>query len=450
MTAREPAPVPRESVDVQGETFGSDGSHANDAGSAHLTGTAEPCSFRCMEGSRAAAPTEPDAASLAPPADRSWPRGAAPAAAILAATVLGLVEASQVQYDRAVQGAPITWEHALIHGLPRWYAWAVLLPGILAVTRAIHRRARSWTTALPLHTLAGIAFTLLQVFLFSTVSTALHGEPGLVQHLRPAFLKYIGLTFLGGLVTYTLLVLGWHAWRLYREGRRREREAARLELRAAELKALLAEAHLGQLQSQLQPHFLFNALHTLSALIRSGDVEDGVRMTQRLSELLRRVLRYGDRPEIPLATELRLARSYLEIQRIRFGERLTVEVEAGDDVRDALVPTLILQPLLENAVTHGIERSSASGRISVSAVRDGDALVVRVADDGPGPTPAAGSGGGVGLENSRARLEKLYGEDARLELRAAEGGGAEARLEVPFHTSTAVPGSAVEDEAKTG
>jgi len=374
------------------------------------------------------------------PTTRVLPRGSVPVLILLGATVLGLIEASQVQYDRAVQGAPISWGHALIHGLPRWYAWALLVPGIFTVSRAIRRRDPGLPAVVLLHAVAGVAFTLTQIFLFSTVSTALHGQPGLVDHLRPAFLKYVGLTFLGGLVTYALLVLGWNGWRVYREGRRREHEAARLELRTAELKALLAEAQLGHLQSQLQPHFLFNALHTLGALIREGDESSAARLTQRLAELLRRSLEVAEKPEIALREELVLLEPYVEIQRLRFGERLRVTVEGAEvgEVADGLVPTLLLQPLVENAIRHGIERRAESGRIEVSARRAGDRLILRVRDDGPGPDGVAPPGTGVGLENSRARLRELYGDEAALALGTAAGGGGEVIVRLPFHTEPVV------------
>ena len=388
----------------------------------------------------------PAAAGRAGPSSaRRLPRGAVPLLVLAGATVLGLIEASQVQYDRAVQGAPISWGHALTHGLPRWLAWALLVPGILFVSRAVRARGLGLPATVLVHALAGVAFTLVQVFLFSSVSTALHGQPGLVDHLRPAFLKYVGLTFLGGLVTYALIVLAWNGWRVYRAGRRREHEAARLELRAAELKALLAEAQLGHLQSQLQPHFLFNSLHTLGALIRAGDESSAARLTQRLSELLRQSLQLSERPEIPLRDELALLDRYVEIQRLRFGERLRVSidgVDADERLGAALVPTLLLQPLVENAIRHGVERRAGAGRIDVSARREGERLVLRVRDDGPGPEKPVTTGTGVGLENSRARLGELYGDDASLTLAAVEEGGAEATVRLPFHTEPVVPRAA--------
>lgn len=346
-----------------------------------------------------------------------------------ATTVLGLVDASQVQYDRALQGAPITWPHALIHGLPRWWAWALLVPVVVALARWARARrpgAGEWVV----HGLAAPVVTAVQVFLFSTVSTALHGGPELAAHLRPAFLKYVGLTFLSGLVTYAIIVLAWHAARVAAEARRRRAEAADLELRTAELKALLAEARLGRLQHQLQPHFLFNALQTLNGLIESGRRDVAAGMTRRIADFLRRSLSLAGRPEIALREELDLLDDYLEIQRQRYGPRLQVDVEAAPAALGVPVPTLVLQPLVENAIRHGIERRAGAGSIRVDARIVGDDLVVEVLDDGPGP--AAGSSSGLGLDNTRARLRELHGPGADLDLGPGPGGrGTRVRVRIP-------------------
>ena len=349
------------------------------------------------------------------------------------ATVLGLIDASQVQYDRALRGEPITWGHALIHGLPRWYAWAVLAPLILAVARRVDRARPGVARTLLLHLPAAVLITFLQVALFSGVSNALHGGVDPIAHLRPAFLKYAGLTYPGGLVTYALVVAGWYAWDLHRRFRERERAAARMDIHASRLKAQLAEARLKQLQSQLQPHFLFNTLHALSWLVLKGENTSAVRMITRLGELLRRSLRVSEMPEIPLGEELRLLEDYLAVQRLRFADRLQASVEAGEEVRGALVPTLLLQPLVENALRHGIEADPDARRVEVRAERRGDRLVVTVRNEGPGlggERPAEG----VGLRNTRARVESLHGEAAELRLEDVPG-GVEVRVSFPFRVA---------------
>ncbi|OZC03602.1 sensor histidine kinase [Rubricoccus marinus] len=223
------------------------------------------------------------------------------------------------------------------------------------------------------------------------------------------------------------------------------------ETHTARLEAQLADARLSALRMQLNPHFLFNTLHAVSALVERDPA--GVRtMIARLSSLLRRVLDGGDRHEVTLRDELAFLRDYLDVQRVRFQGRLDVEEHIEDGTLDALVPNLVLQPLAENAVQHGVSRrEDAGGRIVVSAQREGGSLVLTVRDNGPGPSAEARGGatddsasgatgtaprsGGLGLRNTRQRLDALYGRAASLELGAGADGGAEARVMLPFHTA---------------
>lgn len=357
-----------------------------------------------------------------------------PAVAILAllavATLLGLIESSQVQYDRAVQGNPINWEHALIHGLPRWYSWALLAPLVILGTRRIAKMRLGWIGTLAAHLPLAAVVILAQIAVFSVASTVLHGGPEPLGHLEPAFLKYIGLTFLGGLVTYGTLVGGWYGLDLYGRFQEREKTATKLELQTAELKALLAESQLERLQAQLEPHFLFNTLHALSSLMLEGETTKAVRMTSRLSELLRRALSASESAEHTLAQEIDLVEDYIAIQRLRFEERLSVEVEIGDGLHVALVPALLLQPIVENAVVHGIEQDPAAGRLFVTASRQGRRVRIRVANEGP--ALAEGQQESVGLRNTRERLRGLYGTEASLELKNTPEGLVETVITLPY------------------
>jgi hypothetical protein len=362
--------------------------------------------------------------------------GRHPAAVMLAvfaaATLLGVIDASQVQYDRAVRGEPISWSHALIHGIPRWYAWALVAPVVPLIARRIHRMDLDTVRTLLLHVPAAVTLTLVQVGLFSATSTLMHGEPDAVAHLRPAFLKYIGLTFLGGLVTYAVIVGAWYALQIYRAYRERERAASRLELQTSELKSLLAEAQLQRLQAQLEPHFLFNSLHAISSLMLNGETTAAVRMTSRLSELLRRALRATERPEHSLEDELELVDDYLAIQRVRFEDRLAIERDVDPTTLDARVPSLILQPLVENAVRHGIEADPDACSIGIRTMRAADGIRIVIRNDGPALGSGRRDGSGVGLTNGRERLDRLYGDAASLVVRDAEGGGVEAELSLPY------------------
>ncbi len=222
--------------------------------------------------------------------------------------------------------------------------------------------------------------------------------------------------------------------------RARERETARLQSETARLEAQLAEARLSALNAQLNPHFLFNTLHAISSLVER-DPRGVRRMIARLSELLRYTLNGGNENEVVLAQEIAFLERYLEIMQIRFQGQLEIEVHLGDDARDALVPSLILQPLVENAVKHGVDKVSGRGKIGIQARREVDRLVLTVSDNGPGPSnvekPEDAEGEhGVGLENIRQRLEQLYGSAQSLNLAESPGGGTVAQIVMPFRTRT--------------
>jgi LytS/YehU family sensor histidine kinase len=212
-------------------------------------------------------------------------------------------------------------------------------------------------------------------------------------------------------------------------------QAAQLQAQGAELEAQLAEARLTVLRARLNPHFLFNTLNAVSALVAKNP--RGVRdMIALLSELLRHALAESKEQEIPLRDELRLLKLYLEILEIRYQGQLRTVVTADPDVLDALVPNLILQPLVENAMKHGVDRAGGHGTIEVTASRLGEELVLSVRDTGPGEAPAPSSHViGVGLRLTRDRLAELYGDEQRVELKPVEGGGMSARIALPYHTS---------------
>jgi LytS/YehU family sensor histidine kinase len=207
-------------------------------------------------------------------------------------------------------------------------------------------------------------------------------------------------------------------------GKYRERE-----LRAAQLESGLTRAHLQLLKSQLHPHFLFNTLNAISSLIHT-DVESADRVIARLGDLLRLALDDFGAQEAPLARELEVVRSYLEIEQARLGPRLKVRVHADPDVGEALTPTFLLQPLVENAIRHGVAPRAGPGRVDVRAWREHDRLCLEVRDDGPGISPEPGRG--VGLSNTRARLQHLYGVEQRLDVRNDPCGGCVATVTMPF------------------
>ena len=212
-----------------------------------------------------------------------------------------------------------------------------------------------------------------------------------------------------------------HAFGYFVEARQRESQAARLA-------AQVAEARLGALRMQLHPHFLFNSLNAITVLVRDQDTANAARMLELLSDVLRQVLRADPAHEVALADELGFLERYLAIEQVRFSDRLRVRFDVDDTLRDAAVPAFLLQPLVENALRHGIAQRADSGDVEISAKRDGDILLLSVTDNGPGvDTVLPGretSGNGLGLANTRERLTTLYGPSASLELHAGGGGGA--------------------------
>jgi LytS/YehU family sensor histidine kinase len=205
-------------------------------------------------------------------------------------------------------------------------------------------------------------------------------------------------------------------------------------LRVSKLETELAVTKLRALEMRLRPHFLYNALHTIGGLVRTEQGVAAVRMIAGLGDLLRHTLRDDDAQEVPLSRELELTFRYLDIEQARFGDRLRVELEIAPETENAHVPSLLLQPLVENAVRHGVESSATGGWVVVRAYRDGDALCLDVQDSGNGPRDEPG-GNGIGLSTTRARLEQLYGCEHKLELERAASGGALASVRIPFHTS---------------
>ncbi len=309
--------------------------------------------------------------------------------------------------------------------LPPWLTMALLVPFVGVLARRFPLGRDRLAATLPLHFVGGWVFaaahyTLLTVYHRAVFPT---GGEGFVHHVRWMLYNYL----VHDMAIYWAAVGVFSTVEYYRALRQRE-------VAAAELRASLNEARLHALRAQLHPHFLFNALNTVSMQVRQGLNDQAVGMLSELGDLLRHLLRGPDAHEAPLREELEFTRRYLEIERVRFGERLRVSVEVARDAGDVLVPSLVLQPLVENAVRHGVSRRAGPGRIDIRARRDGERLRLEVRDDGAG-LPAGWSldaHAGIGLRNTRDRLARLYGGGAALEVRAAPGRGVVASLSLPW------------------
>ena len=340
------------------------------------------------------------------------------------ALILATVPAAFLTKAMIVQG--VSPGAALVAEALPWFGWALLTPAIFGLARRFPVDRPPRVRAYGLHLLFGLAAGLVQGVVAVIVSSRIEYPADIVTpHIEPRSLILMWLAF--GVIMYGAIAAIGFAVDYRTRLVERERAADRLE-------HLLIESRLGALRTQLQPHFLFNALNTVAMLVREGDRDTAVRVIARFSELLRGVLDEEAPQEVSLGEELEFVGRYLEIERVRFGDRLRVHVEADDAARSAAVPHLVLQPIVENAVRHGISRRADAARIDIVAERAHDRLRVSVRDDGPG-LPAGWSAAacrGIGLRNTRDRLHYLYGDGASLELCPAEGGGVRAVIELPL------------------
>ena len=328
----------------------------------------------------------------------------------------------------AARHQPLDWQWDIYHEFIYALTWAAFTPLVLSAGRRWPLGAGSpGRTILP-HLGRMVLLAPAQIVTTYTIhylGLALLGRQPPVS--LPTFLTGLSSGIVWGTLTgflYYWLILGVQAAFIYQRMYREQRVAA------AELEGSLTQARLEALRLQLHPHFLFNTLNAISAFVEA-DPERARRMIARLGELLRRTLDGGKAAELPLSQELDLLAPYLEIQRIRFGDRLSIELDLPDGAGDGLIPTLMLQPLVENAVEHGVKRTAGGAQVRLSAERTGDQLRLEITDNGPGPR---GSREGVGLANTRARLAGLYRDAHRFEIRAVETGGTLVTIELPFRS----------------
>lgn len=303
-----------------------------------------------------------------------------------------------------------------------WITFGALTPVIYFFARHFPLRRDAIGRTVTAHLTGALILCLAWTSLGVLLAVLLIRNPA-----REPFLRYYAswiLTNLPWSVFLYFTVLGSiFAFSYYREAREREAQQARLA-------AQLAEAKLGALRMQLNPHFLFNSLNAITVLVRDQNTNDAARMLELLSGILRQVLKSDNRQEVTLDKELQFTERYLAIEQVRFSDRLELRWSIDPAIRDALVPEFILQPLVENAVRHGIAKRAESGLIEVSAARANGDLILRVQDNGPGYYPTSDTG--VGLANTRARLETLFGEAAGLEARNADEGGAIVTVRFPL------------------
>lgn len=358
-------------------------------------------------------------------------------------TLFALYFSIQVYLERSNEVQPISITEALSRGLIFWLLWAISVPLILWLARSFPFRREHWSDALLLHLPAGTILSLAHLLVYVVMTSSIAGNApvsfeALLRQFQPVFLSSFAWW---SLVYWTILLASYafHFYERYQHG----------VVRASQLESQLAHAELRALKMQLNPHFLFNTLHSISALMHE-DVEVADKMVARLGEFLRLTLKNSGSPEITLEEEVKFLECYLEIEQLRFEDRLRVRFEIDPLALSALVPNLILQPIVENAIRHGIAPQTTPGRLAIRARRSLDHLSLEVEDNGPGfptnfdiPTDHhtrdtstfdynARSNGGLGLVNTNARLARHFGPAHRLAIERAKPHGTIVRIEIPL------------------
>jgi len=356
---------------------------------------------------------------------------------------------SQGMVQRLFEKDPNPWWHYLVSWLVGVYVWMLLTPAVLWLGRRFPFEREHWVRRILTNLALAVAVALIQLTIESAILHRIGIFPAIMPTFAATFAFLLIIAFHQAFLMYWMLLAVQYGFLWYRKYVEGKQAALRLELRSAQLESQLTRAHLSALNMQLQPHFLFNTLNAIMVLVRQQKNREAEEMLGGLSDLLRCVLDDVDAQEVSLRRELEYVGLYLAIEQVRFQDRMSVEMAVDPDVVDAAVPHMVLQPIVENAIRHGIGGSSAAGKIRIGARRVNDALEMKVQDDGPGL--AAANGGqtrGIGLTNTRARLQQLYGEAASLTVENDEQRGVTATIVLPFReTATGPDANRMENDA---
>ena len=344
---------------------------------------------------------------------------------------LGLIYAGPIYLEVRAEGMNHPAARVFGWGVLTWSVWALLTPAIVWLGRRFSLVGGTWKRNLLVHIPAFLIISAIHsaAATFVTLTVAPFGVGENPNSFLPRFFSRMKGAFGSDLLVYGAILGVCYAIDYYRKYREREYLASQLE-------AQLAQAQLDSLRMQLHPHFLFNTLNGIVGLVRDNKNQAAISMLVGLSDLLRHALEHSDRQEVELKEELNFIRLYLDIQQMRFSDRLQIELEIVPETLRALVPNLILQPLVENALRHGIGRSTAAGRVGIRSRIVGDSLELMVFDNGVGLSNdwQLKTSGGIGLANTAARLQQLYNGKHRLDVRNREEGGVEVVVVIPFHT----------------
>ena len=357
----------------------------------------------------------------------------------LAWTAAGLFYITQDFMTRLSRNESIPWRNVVIGWMCAMYICAAFTPGILWLG---HRwpvdGAYRWRR-ITFHFGASVAFSLVSTALEVPVLAGIGMWPTIRDpaSFTADFWMLLPYDLHGGIIRYWAVVGLQALVRSNRQARRREREALELKIQSSQLAEQLTSSQLSALKMQLHPHFLFNTLGAIMVLVRQQKGREAETMLSRLSDLLRHTLDDVEAQEVPLWRELEFLRLYLSIEQVRFEDRLHVRIDVGPEIVDALVPHMALQPIVENAVRHGLGQSEDPVLIHVSVSRANGHLALTVTDDGPGcPTPVLEEKG-IGLTNTRNRLKRLYGAEATLSAENRVPRGVQVTMTLPYRTSRA-------------
>lgn len=333
---------------------------------------------------------------------------------------------------------PPTLAQMLVWELPYWLLWAGLAPVIFLFTRRFPIDRERWFSNSLLHIVGCVVLSISHRAIYLIIGWLLHVAAYRdLTTIPDLYSSDILFNLPTGFMSYGTIFLVSYVIDYYRRHEEEELKISRLRTELAQTQLRVTEAQLQALKMQLHPHFLFNTLNSISALL-DEDVDAADQMLARLGDLLRLTIENSGAQQVTLQEELEFLRCYLEIEQVRFHDRLAVKMHIESETLDARVPNLILQPIVENAVRHGIASRIAPGEIEIQASRAGEVLRLRVRDNGPGLQGGTGSGArtreGLGLANTRARLKQMYGAAHLFEMADAAEGGLQVTLEIPFET----------------
>src|SRR5579871_6032765 len=343
-------------------------------------------------------------------------------------SAVGLFDATQNVFVMRAEGMHHNWGRLFIALLIGWLPWALATPTVLRLGRRYPpiqwRPISRWIR----HLAACTAICLISAAWTAALEKLMNpyaNMPGPGTYSR-LFLEKFYSGLLSYLVLYITILLASHMLESREQLAVHQTETARLNEQ-------LSKAQLSALRRQIEPHFLFNTLNAIAGLVREERNDDAVSMIAELSDFLRRVVEDSDRQQVPLGEELEFTRKYLDIQKVRFAERLQFSVDVPAELLSAQVPSLILQPMVENAVKHGIAKKAEGGAIRIDVSRSNGRLTLRVWNDGPSlPSEWEKKQSGIGMLNVQTRLRSLYGESFKFSLRNGEPEGVEASISVPF------------------